>query len=90
MLAHDSPPRIANPIYQEVVPRELGYVLQDSLDQNSAWYVDDAGGLHMRKLLTAFTTFFGEHAERWLDHLGDYPGGWSPTDLASVSATGGE
>ena len=71
LLALDLPPRIANPIYQ-VVPRELGYVLQDSLDQNSAWYVDDAGGLHVRKLLTAFATFFGEHAERWLDHLGDY------------------
>ena len=72
LLAPDSPPRIANPIYQEVVPRELGYVLQDSLDQNSAWYVDDGGGLHMHNLLTAFATFFGEHAERWLDHLGDY------------------
>ena len=32
LLAPDSPPRIANPIYAEVVPRELGYVLQDSLD----------------------------------------------------------
>ena len=72
LLAQDSPPRIANPIYQEVVPRELGYVLQDSLDQNPAWYVDDAGGLDMHKLLTAFATFFGEHAEHWLDHLGDY------------------
>ena len=72
LLAQDSPPRIANPIYQEVVPRELGYVLQDSLDQNPAWYVDDAGGLDMHKLLTGFATFFGEHAEHWLDHLGDY------------------
>ena len=72
LLALDSPPRIANPIYQEVVPRELGYVLQDSLDQSAAWYVNDAGGLDLRKLLTAFATFFGEHAEHWLNHLGDY------------------
>ena len=72
LLAPDSPPRIANPIYQEVVPRELGYVLQDSLDVQPAWYVDDAGALDMHKLLTAFATFFGEHAEHWLDHLGDY------------------
>ena len=72
LLAPDSPPRIANPIYQEVVPRELGYVLQDSLDVQPAWYVDDAGALDMPKLLTAFATFFGEHAEHWLDHLGDY------------------
>ncbi len=72
LLAPDSPPRIANPIYQEVVPRELGYVLQDSLDVQPTWYVDAAGALDMPKLLTAFGTFFGEHAEHWLDHLGDY------------------
>ena len=72
LLAPDSPPRMANPIYAEVVPRELGYVLQDSLDVQVAWYVDDDGGLDMDKLLTAFRTFFGEHAEHWLDHLGEY------------------
>ena len=72
LLAPDSPPRIANPIYREVVPRELGYVLQDSLDVQVAWYVDDDGRLDMTRLLTAFGTFFGEHAEHWLDHLGDY------------------
>ena len=72
LLAPDSPPRMANPIYAEVVPRELGYVLQDSLDVRVAWYVDDDGRLDMTKLLTAFSTFFGEHAEHWLDHLGDY------------------
>ena len=71
LLAPDSPPRIANPIYREVVPRELGYVLQDSLDVQTAWYVDD-GRLDMTKLLTAFGTFFGEHAEHWLAHLGAY------------------
>ena len=72
LLAPDSPPRIANPIYREVVPRELGYVLQDSLDIRVAWYVDDDGGLNMTKLLTAFRTFFGEHAEHWLGRFADY------------------
>ena len=72
LLAPDSPPRMTNPIYREVVPRELGYVLQDSLDVRVAWYVDDDGRLDMTKLLTAFRTFFGEHAEHWLDHLGKY------------------
>ena len=72
LIAPDSPPRIANPIYQEVVPRELGYVLQDSLDIQVAWYVDDDGRLDMTKLLSAFGTFFGEHAEHWLGHLGAY------------------
>ncbi len=72
LIAPDSPPRIANPIYREVVPRELGYVLQDSLDIRVAWYVDDDGRLDMTKLLSAFRTFFGEHAEHWLGHLGAY------------------
>ena len=73
LIDGNQPPRIANPIYAEVVPRELGYILQSSLDQNPAWYVDDDGGLNMDKLLAAFRTFFGEHSEHWLGRFGDYP-----------------
>ena len=73
LLAPDSPPRMANPIYAEAVPRELGYVLQDSLDVQLAWYVDEAGRLDMTKLLTAFGAFFGEHAEHWLERFAEYP-----------------
>ena len=72
LIAAADPPRIANPIYREVAPRELGYVLQSSLDIQVAWYVDDDGRLDMTKLLSAFRTFFGEHAEHWLGHLGAY------------------
>ena len=68
--APDSPPRMANPIYAEVVPWELGYVLQDGLDVLVAWTM--MVGLNMTKLLTSFGTFFGEHAEHRLDHLGEY------------------
>ena len=72
LIDASQPPRIANPIYQEVVPRELGHILQSSLDENAAWYVGDAGQLDMRKLLTAFGTFFAEHAEHWLARFDDY------------------
>ena len=72
LVAVADPPRIANPIYREVVPRELGYVLQSSLDIHTRWYVDGDGRLNMTKLLTAFSTFFGEHAEHWLAQLGAY------------------
>ena len=72
LVATADPPRIANPIYREVVPRELGNVLQGSLDIDAAWYLDSNGRLDMTKLLAAFRTFFGEHAEHWLAHLGDY------------------
>ena len=67
------PPRIANPIYAEVVPRELGYILQSSLDVQVAWYVDGDGRLDVTKLLTAFRTFFGEHSEHWLGRFSEYP-----------------
>ena len=67
------PPRIANPIYREVVPRELGYILQSSLDVRTGWYVHEDGRLDMTKLLTAFAVFFREHSERWLGRFPDYP-----------------
>ena len=73
LIAGDDPPRIANPIYAEVVPRELGYILQSSLAEQVAWYVDDDGGLNMARLLQAFATFFGEHSEHWLGRFDDYP-----------------
>ncbi len=66
------PPRMANPIYAEVVPRELGYILQSSLDQDAAWYVDAAGVVDLRKLLTAFAKFYGENAEHWLRRFKEY------------------
>ena len=73
LIDASEPPRIANPIYAEVVPRELGYILQSSLDVQAAWYVDDDGRLDMTRLLTAFGTFFGEHSEHWLGRFSEYP-----------------
>ncbi len=65
LLAQDRPVRIANPIYAEVVPRELTWVVQEEFDQETAWYVDTDGGLNVRALLAAFQTFFREHSEHW-------------------------
>ena len=65
LIARDKPVRIANPIYAEVVPRELGWLLQETLDQDTAWYVDADGGLRLDKLLEAFQDFFRRHSEHW-------------------------
>ena len=73
LIDGSEPPRIANPIYAEVVPRELGYILQSSLDVQARWYVDGDGGLNMDKLLSAFGTFFGEHSGHWLERFAEYP-----------------
>ena len=66
------PPRIANPIYAEVVTQELGSMVGSGLDEPAVWYLDDAGQLDMHKLLRAFSTFYGEQAEHWLGRLADY------------------
>ena len=66
LVALDSPLRIANPIYAEVVPRELTYAAQEGLVEDTAWYVDADGGLDVVKLLSAFQAFFREHSEHWV------------------------
>ena len=66
LIALDSPPRIANPIYAEVVPRELTYATQEDLLVDPAWYIDEDGALNLDKLLEAFQEFFRENSEHWL------------------------
>ena len=69
LLAQDRPLRIANPIYAEVVPRELTWVTQEEFDHENAWYVDAGGGLNVVSLLTAFQNFFREHSEHWVERF---------------------
>ncbi|MDE2740135.1 MAG: AAA-like domain-containing protein [Gemmatimonadota bacterium] len=66
LLAQDRPLRMANPIYAEVVPRELTWVVQEEFEQDTAWYVDAEGGLDVDKLMSAFQAFFREHSEHWV------------------------
>ena len=69
LVAQDLPYRIANPIYAEVVPRELTWVVQGEFAQETAWYVDAAGSLDIAKLLSAFQAFFREHSEHWVERF---------------------
>ena len=69
LLSADNPARIANPIYREVIPRELIHTTQATLAQDPAWYVDAAGGLDLGKLLSAFQAFFREHSEHWVERF---------------------
>ena len=71
LIARDSPLRIANPIYAEVVPRELTSATQEGLVEDAAWYTDANGDLNVDKLLTAFQSFFREHSEHWMGRF-DY------------------
>ena len=71
LIAQHGPLRIANPVYAEVVPRELTYAVQETLVQETAWYVDADGGLDVVRLLGAFQAFFREHSEHWVGRF-DY------------------
>lgn len=57
---------MANRIYQEIVPRQLTYSTQLTINQETAWYVNVKGRLDMDKLLTAFQDFFRKHFESWV------------------------
>ena len=69
LAARDDPVRIANPIYREVIPRDLTWVTQETLTHDPAWYVDAAGNLRLTELLAAFQEFFREHAEHWMERF---------------------
>ena len=69
LIAKDPPLRIANPIYAEVVPRELTAAAQEGFVDDAAWYVDADGGLEVAKLLAAFQAFFREHSEHWVERF---------------------
>ena len=69
MLARSGPRRIANPIYREVIPRELMYAREDMILQETEWYVKPDGDLDVEGLLAAFQRFFREHSEHWIERF---------------------
>ena len=63
--------QIANPIYGEIIPRELTFITQLNLEGaiDAAWYVRADGRLDLPKLLAAFQQFFREHSESWVERF---------------------
>ena len=62
LIAQDAEgaPRIANPIYAEVVPRHLNAAVQAGLPHERAWYVGADGALDVEGLIADCQTFFRE------------------------------
>jgi len=71
LIAPDEPLRMANPIYAEVVPRQLAWAAQIKIQDDPAWYVDAQGALRLEKLLARCQEFFRENAESWVERF-DY------------------
>lgn len=57
---------IANPIYREVIPRALAFVVQDTLPVPRAPFIAPDGSLQFDKLLADFRAFWCQHAEFFL------------------------
>ncbi len=68
LIGRWAPVEIANPIYREVIPRALTWTTQETLRQETAWYVK-GGRLDVAALLRAFQQFFREHSEHWLERF---------------------
>lgn len=54
--------QIANPIYKEVIPRELTSTRQHSFTQPRATFFENNGSLNMHKILKEFTQFYRENS----------------------------
>ncbi len=65
LIARDAPVRIANPIYAEVLPRELSWAAQETLDLSPPRYVQADRRLNVPLLLEEFQSFFRRHSEHW-------------------------
>ena len=72
LVAAQGQVRMANPIYAEVIPRELTLAQESELESlvSPSWYVRDDGSLDVGRLLTAFQAYFREHSEAWVDRYG--------------------
>jgi len=54
---------IANPIYQEIIPRVLTHQVQTAIPDEPAWFVARDGMLDLRKLIDGFIEFWRRHGE---------------------------
>ena len=69
LIARGTPVRIANPIYREVIPRELTRIAQEELDFDPAPFIAADGSLRHSRLLEDFQSYFREHSEHWIERF---------------------
>ena len=70
LVGQGTPPAIANPVYREVIPRELTATTQEmAITHDPTWYVAADGRLLTAKLLAGFQAFFREHSEHWVERF---------------------
>lgn len=67
LVARSAGLEIANPIYREIIPRALTNVVQRSLPMPQVSFIGSDGRLRRDVLLDEFRTFWGQHAEFFLE-----------------------
>ncbi|MYD78633.1 MAG: AAA family ATPase [Gammaproteobacteria bacterium] len=68
LIKRQPPVKIANPIYREIIPRELLNAHDEFLPFETEWFVEN-GRLVMECLMDAFQKFFREHSEHWMERF---------------------
>ena len=57
--------RIANRLYQEIIPRSLTFSTQLTINHETHWYINENGLIDTCKLLRAFQDFYRKHFDQW-------------------------
>ncbi len=65
LIAQDAPTRVANPIYREIIPRELIKNTDEFICYEPAWFIQK-GRLMMDELMKSFQEFYRENSEHWV------------------------
>ena len=55
--------QIANPLYKEILPREMTYALQRGMAFEPHWYLNPNKTLNYKKLMDGFVSFWREHGQ---------------------------
>ena len=65
LIRVDPPIAIANPIYREVIPRELIHYLDRFIPYETEWFLENSR-LTTGRLLETFQNFFREQSDNWI------------------------
>jgi hypothetical protein len=63
VTVEDGVRRIANPIYQEIIPRVLTHQVQTSVSDEPAWFIAQDKTLDLEKLIQGFLRFWQRHGD---------------------------
>ncbi len=66
LVRQEGPVQISNPIYREVIPRQLASTLESYIPDRKGWYVGPGHRLDMWRLMEAFQGWYRENSEHWL------------------------